>query len=144
MRITLDTNVLVSAFISRQGKPAHILEVILALNEITLVVSEVILAEVEEVLRRQEVVRRFHYSASDVSEFVEGLRKVSEVIEIRSKFSTIKDDPDDNLVLSTAYDGKAEYLVSGDRHITGLREFRGIKIVNPSQFTDISKGEFGS
>jgi hypothetical protein len=41
----------------------------------------------------------------------------------------VKEDHADDIVLRTAYDGKADYIVSGDNHLLSMREFRGIKIV---------------
>ena len=62
MRIVLDTNVLVSAFISKDGNPAALLDVALTLPEIEVVLSEEILEEFGDVLSRRKVRERFHYS----------------------------------------------------------------------------------
>ena len=55
MKVTLDTNVLVSAFISKYGQPAKILDIILTFPEIKLILSNSILEEFGEVISRQEV-----------------------------------------------------------------------------------------
>ena len=47
MRIVLDTNVLVSAFISKDGNPAALLDVALTLPEIEVVLSDEILGEID-------------------------------------------------------------------------------------------------
>ncbi len=39
----------------------------------------------------------------------------------------------DNFVHAAAHDGKANYVVSGDKHQLDLKHFKGIKIVNPAQ-----------
>ena len=49
----------------------------------------------------------------------------------------IKEDPDDNLILATAVGGRANYIVSGDRHLLDLGEFRGIKIVTVDRMLSI-------
>jgi len=54
MRITLDTNVLVSAFIAKHGHPALLLELAVTLEGIQLVLSEPILRELEDVLSRDK------------------------------------------------------------------------------------------
>jgi predicted nucleic acid-binding protein len=48
---------------------------------------------------------------------------------VKSKFKVIPEDPDDDIIVRTAYDGKADYIVSGDRHLLALKEFKGIKIL---------------
>jgi predicted nucleic acid-binding protein len=58
---------------------------------------------------------------------------------VKSKFKVIKEDPDDDVVLRTAFDGKAEYIVSGDKHLLALGEFKGIKIVNITEILSVVK-----
>jgi predicted nucleic acid-binding protein len=41
-------------------------------------------------------------------------------------------DPDDDIVLATAVGGSANAIVSGDAHLLGIGEFRGISIVTPA------------
>jgi len=47
------------------------------------------------------------------------------------------EDPDDDVVLGTAYDGKAKFIVSGDKHLLSLKGFRKIKIVTVAQVLDV-------
>lgn len=142
MRVTFDTNVLVSAFIAKQGNPANLLELALALEDVELVLSKQILRELKEVLGRREVRKRFTYTERDVSRIVSILEKSTRVVMIKSQFHVVKDDPKDDIVLATAYDGKARYIVSGDHHLLRLGTFRGIKIVNPKKMLGIIAGKF--
>ena len=144
MRITFDTNVLVSAFISKDGTCADILDLVSAFEEIRLVLSGEILSEFAEAVRREEVRSRLRYSERDVIQFEEAVRGVAEIVEVRSSYSKIKEDPDDDAVLNAALDGKAQYLVSGDRHLTKLRRFRGVRIVKPRAFLRIMTRRFGN
>lgn len=86
MKVTLDTNILVSAFISRDGQPAALLDLILTFSEIKLVLSQPILVEFNEVLARSEVRNRLRYSAKDIVQLVNAVRDVSTLVEVRSKF----------------------------------------------------------
>ncbi len=65
------------------------------------------------------------------------LMKVCDLIEIKHKLNIIKEDPSDNIVLECAAEGKADYMISGDSHLLGLKEFRGIKILTPKQFVNL-------
>ena len=42
--------------------------------------------------------------------------------------------PKDNMVLECAIACKADYIITGDKHLLKLKEFRSIKIVKPSYF----------
>jgi predicted nucleic acid-binding protein len=52
----------------------------------------------------------------------------------------VKEDPEDDMVLRTAYDSKADYIVSGDKHLLSLREFKGIRIVSVNEMLKILEG----
>ncbi len=143
MRIVLDTNVLVSAFISKRGQPARLLDILLTFPEIQLVESAPILDEFRDVLSRKKVKERFHYSARDIDSFVRAVQNVSVVVNIKSNFKVVADDPKDDVVVNTAHDGRADYIVSGDRHLHGLGGFKGIKIVSPNQMMKIIMMKFG-
>src|SRR3990172_9181988 len=112
MKITLDTNILVSAFISKHGQPVAILELILTFPEIELILSEQILAEFKDVMSRQEVKERFEYTSKDIDQFVDALRDASTIIKPSSNFKVVKDDPNNDVIINTAYDGNADYIVS--------------------------------
>jgi len=143
MKVTLDTNVLVSAFISKQGNPARILDIIATFDEIDLILSQDILEEFKEVLNRDEVAGRFGYSKTDISEFVEAIRETARIVRTRSSFKVVKDDPKDDMIINAAHDGKADFIVSGDGHLQRIKKFRSIRIVNPRQFMRILAKRFG-
>ncbi len=144
MRVTLDTNVLVSAFISKRGNPADILELVLMLDEVTLVLSDGLLEEFRDVMTREEVQSRFGYGTREVSEFEAAIRDVAELVDVNSSFGAVKDDPEDDVVVNTAYDGKADYIVSGDKHLLKLRKFKGIRVVSPTRFLKIAAKGLGA
>ncbi|MCP8315778.1 MAG: putative toxin-antitoxin system toxin component, PIN family [archaeon] len=143
MKVTLDTNVLVSAFISKRGQPAKILDIILTFPEIKLILSNSILEEFGEVISRQEVRERFDYSEHEIESFVQAIRDISTIVKLKSNFSVIKEDPKDDIILNTAYDGKVDYIVSGDFHLQKLKKFKDIKIVSPKQMMKIITRRFG-
>ena len=62
----------------------------------------------------------------------------SEIVQVQS-IDTIKEDPDDNHILATAIDGMSDYIVSGDKHLLELRQFKGIKIVSVDEMLKILK-----
>ena len=143
MRVTFDTNVLVSAFISKDGTCADVLDIVVTFEEIKLVLSEEVLSEFTEVMNRDAVKSRLGYTGSDVTEFEAAVRGVAEIVRVKSNAKAVKEDPDDDVIVNTAIDGKAQYVVSGDRHLRKLRKFRGVKVVTPKGFLGIVTERFG-
>ena len=143
MRITLDTNVLVSAFISKRGHSARVLDIVMTLEDVELVLSDEIVREFSRVMSRDELLFRFGHSLADVEELVGLLKKTSRMIRVRSKFRAVKEDPADNAILNTAHDGRCEFVVSGDHHLLNLRRFRGIRILSPRQMLDLLSRRYG-
>jgi predicted nucleic acid-binding protein len=46
-----------------------------------------------------------------------------------------------DMVVRTGFDGKAAYIVSGDKHLLSLGEYRGIRIVNVDEMLRLLKEE---
>ncbi len=59
------------------------------------------------------------------------------VVSLKRRFKIVEEDPDDDIVLSTAYFGRARYIISGDKHLLKLKEFRGIEIVTAKQMLEL-------
>jgi len=142
MKIVLDTNVLVSAFISKQGQPAAVLDLAVTFPEIELILSKPILDEFKGVISRREVRERFDYSTKRIDQFVTTIRGASTTLEIKSDFKVITEDSNDNLIVNTAVDGEAEFLVSGDRHLQRLKRFKKVQIVSPRTMLGIIGDRF--
>lgn len=143
MRVTLDTNVLVSSFISKHGYPAEILDLVATFDEITLVISSEVLDEFTDVMNRKEVKARLGFTEADVAGFEKAIRGMAQVIEVKSRLKAVHEDPADDVIVNTALDGKTDYIVSGDKHLLKLGKFRGIKIVSPRTFMTIVARRIG-
>jgi putative PIN family toxin of toxin-antitoxin system len=138
-RAVLDTNVLVSGVIAPRGAPHRTLEAWLA-GRFTLVTSEAIIGEVARVLRYPRI--RDHYSLTedDVAAVVDSLLSDAEVVaglyEVRKSA-----DPADDMFLACALEGRAEYVVSGDRHLLEIGSYHGVLVVTPRQFMTMLAAE---
>ncbi len=84
------------------------------------------LAELADVLSRGKFIE---VSKSQVSSFLSILASKVVLVTVKQSFKTVTEDPDDDMVLSTSYEGKATHMVSGDRHLLTLKRFSGIRIV---------------
>ena len=129
-RVVVDTNVLVSALI-KKGKPLELVQRLL--DKHTVVLSSQMLAELADVLSRD----KFTITNAQIDLFISLLLRKSTVTSVSGNLKVILKDPDDNIVLLTAVNGKADYIISGDKHLLTLRKFEGIEIVTISQMLEI-------
>jgi putative PIN family toxin of toxin-antitoxin system len=113
----------VSATIS-EGKPRKLLNRGIE-RRFQIVTSEFILKELGIVLRRP----RFNMSEDEISRVVLTLMQSSDLATTTSDFNVVENDPADNIILSTAYDGGADIIVTGDRHLLDLERFKQIRIL---------------
>src|SRR5579859_900859 len=133
IRAVLDANILVSAAIKPKGKPAQVIA--RAGSGFAWLISEYILAETAAVLNRKHIQARYGkwVTLEHQVRFLAAARGIAELVEVHTQLKVVPNDVKDNPILACAVDGQAEYLVSGDPHLTKLGEFAGIKIVTPDQ-----------
>jgi putative PIN family toxin of toxin-antitoxin system len=132
-----DVNVLVSSLIMK-GKPRE-LWLRAKANEFTLLLSSQIVSEFIDVISRRKFAK--YVKAHDVRVFLQALHQTAKFIRTKSRFKIVKADPADDTILRTAFDGKADCIVSGDNHLLSLRTFRGIKILTVDEMLTLLKEE---
>ncbi len=135
MKVTLDTNVLISATFW-SGDSYKIMKLIYD-KKIKLVLSDEILKEYFDVIKRDEIVEKVENKGLIIAEIIDSIIQVCEMVKPIEKVDILKDDPDDNKILECAIAGNSDYIVSQDKDLLELKEFRGIKIVNPKEILNI-------
>lgn len=131
MRLVLDTNVIISSIVT-PGAPRKLFIRGIS-GEYIVLISTPILKEIYDVLSRP----KFRMSASEIRRILDLIRKSSNHVVVKSKFEVIENDPDDDIIINTAYDGNANYIVSGDAHLLSIGSFHGIKIVGVGKMLEI-------
>ena len=133
MRVVLDSNVFIAAVAARA-----LCEVIveLCLERHRLISSEEILGEVEEKLRTKLKVP--HRVAA---EYVRFLRQNAELVMPEKLDPTTCRDPDDLVVLGLVSPGNAHAIVTGDKDLLVLGNFKVIPIMTPRAFWEFSQAE---
>jgi len=129
MRAVLDTNILISGFLFG-GMPRTIVETCLG-GGFTLVTSGVLLDELEEKLQGKFAVPLVMRSV-----FIGRLKSRGCVVEPDFELDVVAEDPDDNRVIECAVGGKADCIVSGDKHLLRLSSYEGIAILTARQFLE--------
>ena len=130
VRAVIDTNVLVSALI-HDGKPRKL--ILELLNRHTVILSRQMLAELADVAGRD----KFHVTGSQIERFLSIMVKMAKIVPDNALFKEVASDPDDDVVLNAAYTGKADYIVTGDKHLLTLNNFKKTKIVTVNQMLEI-------
>lgn len=129
IRIVADTNIYISALMFG-GVPGTFLDLAF-LESFTLIASPALLDELEKKLRL-----KFGVSSDDAAAIRAKLESVAWMVQPDQLLNVVQDDPDDNRVLECAWTGKADYVVSGDRHLLKIGSYEGIPIVTVRQFLD--------
>ena len=126
MKIVLDTNVLVSAFLNPGGKPADILNLILN-EKIVLYYDDRIINEYRDVLSRTI----FGFETSDINSVISYFKHSGERID-PVPLGIVLEDPDDLMFYEVLVAADASFLITGNvKHFKSLRDNR---IVLPAKF----------
>lgn len=125
MRLTLDTNVLIAAFVSR-GACHDLLEHCERVHEIVL--SDFILDEFHA-----KLLGKLRVPPPKAAEAVALVRSHAEVVHPRALPQPVCRDPDD-WVLATAVEGGCACLVTGDKDLLSLATYSGIPVLAPQSF----------
>ena len=128
MRIVIDTNLLVSGVISA-GAPRELLNAAKA-GVFELCTSEVLLAELLDVLARGKFAARLAQAGLTPHGIVNDLRALAVVVSPTTVARVVSTDPDDDHVLAAALTGAADLIASGDkRDMLPLVSYGGIAII---------------
>jgi putative PIN family toxin of toxin-antitoxin system len=138
MRIVLDTNVVISAFLSPAGHSGHILQA-WRQQQFELVLSQELLNEYAEALAYDRINQRLKFLPAQLEEVIANLKNSSVFIEDVYSGIAIVADPDDNMLFSTALSGQAEFIISGDVKVQTVKEYQGIRVFSPAVFLALLK-----
>lgn len=126
MRVVLDGNVLIAAFVTR-GACAELLEH--CIREHEMVASEAILDEV-----REKLVDKIGIGAADAEAAVKLIRTRFAIVEPAKLGGRVSRDPDDDVIIATAVAGRCQLIVSGDKDLLVLKAHADVRIVSPRGF----------
>ena len=129
MRVVADTNVFISALMFG-GLPGRFLDLALS-RRFILVTPKALLDELDEKLRG-----KFAVSEGDALAIRAKLEGNASIVAPDFELNAVADDPDDNRVLECAVADKADYIVSGDRHLLRIESCEEIAILTVRQFLE--------
>ena len=145
IRAVVDTNVLISALISKKPSPPLNIYNLLKSADFLLITSPAILEELEEVINRKTIIKLHKRSQQQIDEILQEIAETSYIVPGMISVEAVKKDPDDDKFIAAAIEGKADYIVSGDKPLLNIKEYMGIKIISPKDFMRLlKKGKQGS
>jgi putative PIN family toxin of toxin-antitoxin system len=133
MIVVIDTNVLVSAFLSPRGAPAAVFARWMQ-GAFDVAVSPQLLSELARVLTYEQVRKHTRHSDEDIRGLLERYQASAVFVEPDFTLSVIVMDPADNRVLECAVSAGAAFIVSGDQHLLDLKAFQEIVVLPPAGF----------
>jgi uncharacterized protein len=130
IRTVIDTNIFISSFFG--GNPQKIIHLWKS-GEILLCLSGPIMDEYIAVLSRMGLKKE-----TELEELLRFFARGFHTLYTANtpKLNIVEKDPDDNKFIECAVALNAEFIISGDKALKEIKEYMGIKILNPKQFVD--------
>ena len=128
MRIVLDSNIYIAAFLAK-GLASDILKLGYK-GEIEIFTSEEILDEVKDKLVNKGKLEKIY-----VEQLLLQVKKSIKIVKPIKRLDVVKEDPDDNKILECAVESEANLIVSMDKHLIKLKSYKGTGIVHPKTLT---------
>ena len=133
LKLIIDTNLWVSFIISNKR---NLLDPFLLNEEVRLLFSEELIKEIQETITKPRLKKYFKTNA--LEEMLSKFEPFIDLIEVESSVTVCR-DPKDNFLLALAKDGKADYLLTGDKDLLDLIKFGKTKIKTITEFIDETK-----
>ncbi|MFT4303760.1 MAG: putative toxin-antitoxin system toxin component, PIN family [Candidatus Woesearchaeota archaeon] len=124
-KIVIDTNILISGF-AYKGNEHKLLRKI---NEYNNYLSLSQISEIEKVLKYP----KFEITHEFQKNILEWIKNNSNIIDIKTKTNICRDSKD-NIIIETAIDGKAEFIITGDKDLLELKKVKNIAIISTKDF----------
>jgi predicted nucleic acid-binding protein len=126
VRTVLDSSVLVAALVTPNlASASRIILAAAAAGAVRLVVSDALEEEYRRAVEYRQVIRQA---------FVSGVVAVADRVLPGEAKGLVALDPADDMVLAAAIGGRADWVVSLDRHLIDLAEVDGVRILRPGDF----------
>ena len=130
LRLVIDTNLWISFLISNRLRK---LDTLLLSERLRFLFSTELLDEINRTITKPKLQK--HFSKNALEEMLLTLEPYIDFVEVKSKINVCR-DPKDNFLLALAKDGKAHYLLTGDKDLLDLKAYGKTKIVTITHFLD--------
>jgi len=128
MRVVLDTDVFVGAFLSPQGPSAQILKLVLQ-EAFELLLSAEIANEYALALRSKHVKNAHKLSDTQIIQAVEDLKSFATLV--MPAYGAPATDPDRDKFFACALAGGAQFVISGNTNGQRVNHYHGVELLSP-------------
>lgn len=130
IRIILDTNIWISFLITKSMKG---IDRLIFNDKAVLLFSDESMTEFIDVTSREKL--KPYFTKDDIASLIDLIEVYGEIIEVKSKVDICR-DKEDNFLLSLAKDGKADYLITGDKDLLVLENFGKTEMIKLTDFLE--------
>ncbi len=131
MKITVDTNFLISAT-QWDNSVAHKLLIKLVKSNVEIFTTKEIINEFSKVLTRD-----FKYNEKEINSIIEQIIMFLILVEPTEKVNIVKDDLDDNKIIECAISSNSSCILTYDKHLLNIKDYKEIKIITPEEMLKI-------
>lgn len=132
VKAVVDTNIVLSGFLSAKGAPAEVLEAWVERRFVPMVSGEIkkeYLAALQYERIKKRLGREFHNAKHTLRQIL----KLAENVYPKIKL-TFFSDPQDNMFIEAAIASEAAFLVTGDKGMLVMSSYDDVKILNAREF----------
>lgn len=138
MRLVVDTNVLVSAFLW-QGTPGRLIE-LASEKAVELFTSRTLLDELAATLAKKKLAKPVLATGLTANQMLRNYRRLATQVTTRRLAQQVSRDADDDAVLACALAAGANLIVSGDDDLLTLKHYQGIPVATPAHALRVIEG----
>lgn len=120
LSVVIDTNLFISSLILPKGNPSRLIS-LWKKNAFTLVSSQAMIEELELVLARPKYEKIYGVNPSKKERLIKRIREQAFILSSLTYPQIEVRDTKDIVVLATAVDANADYLVTGDKDLLALK-----------------------
>lgn len=132
MRVVLDTNVILSAFLWQKGlRPVY---TAVKSGTITPCFNQETWNELDRTLNYARLKKQLSKIGVDPNNTLKLIASRSYFTLLKRHTAVIQEDYSDNYILACALSARAFCIVSGDKHLLNLKIFQSIPIMKPKKF----------
>ena len=143
MIITIDTNILIAALLSKNGASHQTLRLIIS-EKIRLALSTNVLLEYDDVTKREEILKKSKFTKEQIEDLLDLLALLAHKHEIYFRLRPNLNDEGDNLFVECAFASNSEYLVTSNTRDFENGELKGFgfNAVTPKQFYQMWRNDY--
>ena len=137
--VVIDTNLFISAIIIKSNNNPHKLLTAWRNQIFHIMISEGHITEIESVLKREKIYKKYNISQEEIVAFIAELRfstKIVVPLKIAALPIRSRDEKDD-MLLACALSGNCDYLITGDEDLlilNGKKEIGKLQIITATEF----------